>query len=272
MTSLVTEQAQAESDLWAIIGAKLGFVNIPGTDTEPARSGPAFAHRLQAIYKEFLLGFDLQYRQSMVRRAQAHLEQQRKAALENGLQQPQNRQPAPAGVPAHKPANEVPEPKLMGDLVSYSVIPAAELQRRGVPHNVIQLVEQNRVKLREMHDSQRSFHNGVEQNSQNGQNQAGGVPQRNVSNPMMEMPQQNGMPMQNGMSSLGQPNGQQMHPQGPNHGMAVRAMPQMAPAQQQQPGTLQMRPVRPSAAQQQLALEMVARVKDECKGKRDGTF
>ncbi|KAI0739780.1 hypothetical protein C8Q80DRAFT_1274803 [Daedaleopsis nitida] len=48
-------------DLWPVIGAKLCFVNFPGTDTEPARAGPALAAHLKHSYKEFLLECDQQF-------------------------------------------------------------------------------------------------------------------------------------------------------------------------------------------------------------------
>ncbi|KAH9846241.1 hypothetical protein C2E23DRAFT_767284 [Lenzites betulinus] len=261
-------------DQWPIIGARLGFVNIPGTDTEPARAGPALAHRLQAIYKDFLFMFDRQYYITMARR---HHQQQnpqpnisQKQNMENALAG-QSRPPSVPGGVAPR-TGEMPDSKLMSELVAYSVVPAAELQRRGVAPNVIQLVEHNRVKLREMFDQQRTFHNGVEQSSQN---QAGGVPQRNISNSMMDLPQQGAMPQQNGMSALGQPNPQQVSHQAGNHGMGqVGGMPQNVPQQQQQqqqpmsvnlPPGMMRAPMRPSPAQQQAAFEMVTRVKNECK-------
>ncbi|KAI0629222.1 hypothetical protein C8Q77DRAFT_313743 [Trametes polyzona] len=41
-----------------IVGVRLGYVNIQGTDTEPAKAGPELAHQLQNIYNEFLSAFD----------------------------------------------------------------------------------------------------------------------------------------------------------------------------------------------------------------------
>ncbi|KAI0648885.1 hypothetical protein C8Q79DRAFT_1007469 [Trametes meyenii] len=74
-------------DSCPIIGARLGFVHIPGTDTEPARSGSGLALRLQAIYKDFFLGFDRQYFIMMARRQQQMMNatQLTNSNTENGL-------------------------------------------------------------------------------------------------------------------------------------------------------------------------------------------
>lgn len=213
--------------------------------------------------------FDRQYYMTMVRRHQQQAMLQ-KQNMENALAGQARPPSGPGGVAPR--TGEIPDSKLMSELVAYSVVSAAELQRRGVLPNIIQLVEHNRVKLREMFDQQRSFHNGVEQNSQN----QASLPQRNVSNSMMELPQQGAMPPQNGMSSLGQPNPQQMSHQAGNHGMAqgggtpANVSQQQQQQQQQQmggnvPQGMMRPPMRPSPAQQQAAFDMVTRVKNECK-------
>jgi hypothetical protein len=48
-------------ELWAVIGARMGFVHFAGSDAEPAKSGPGVAQRLAAVYKEYLMPFDLMY-------------------------------------------------------------------------------------------------------------------------------------------------------------------------------------------------------------------
>jgi hypothetical protein len=50
-----------QKDLWSIIGGRMGFVQFPGTDTEPAKSGPVIAQQLEHIYRQYLASFDRAY-------------------------------------------------------------------------------------------------------------------------------------------------------------------------------------------------------------------
>lgn len=45
-------------DLWPVIGARMGFVQFPGTSTEHAKSGPGVAQKLQHLYQQYLQQFD----------------------------------------------------------------------------------------------------------------------------------------------------------------------------------------------------------------------
>ncbi|KAI0648888.1 hypothetical protein C8Q79DRAFT_1116664 [Trametes meyenii] len=263
-----------QGDLWSIIGARLGFVHIPGTDTEPARSGPGLALRLQAIYKDFLLGFDRQYFIMMARRHQ----QMMNAKLTNG--NTENGHASQGGAngtssgPEPRPLSGI-QPQHMNELIMYSVHSAADLQRQGVPQHIIQIVEQNRDSLRQMFESQRAWRNRIAANSQNGQNQTGAGPlmpsTQNGANPMQNQQQAGMMAGQNGMRSLGQPNGQALPPQAVNQGAPQGAtMSQGVPQQPQQQmgvnvGQGAVRPMRPSPAQQQAAIETVRKVRAECK-------
>ena len=47
-----------QKKLWDVIGARMGFVQISGTGTEPAKSGPDIARHLANIYKEYLFIFE----------------------------------------------------------------------------------------------------------------------------------------------------------------------------------------------------------------------
>ncbi|KAI0833722.1 hypothetical protein BC628DRAFT_1414459 [Trametes gibbosa] len=93
-----------------IIGARLGFVNIPGTDTGPARAGPVLADRLQTTDKDFLFIFDRQPNKTTARRHQ-----------EQGTLQKQNMENALAGQAVSGGAapwsGEIPDPKLMNELI-----------------------------------------------------------------------------------------------------------------------------------------------------------
>jgi hypothetical protein len=46
----------------------MGFVQFPGTDTEPAKSGPGVAQQLQHIHTEYLSQFDKIYLHSVLQK------------------------------------------------------------------------------------------------------------------------------------------------------------------------------------------------------------
>ncbi|KAI0788030.1 hypothetical protein C8Q74DRAFT_1196108 [Fomes fomentarius] len=172
-----------QKDLWPVIGAKLGFVNFPGTNTEPGRAGPALAAQLELIYKEFLLEFDQQYLKQLIqhRRAQQLKMKQAGPMDNNGPQQ----QLQSNGAPMPQSLADIKDPKLIGELVSYSAHSVQDLQQRGVPPQIIQIVETNRDRLKAVLETQRNFRLSAA-------NDANGAPgqQRNVSNPMANAPSQ----------------------------------------------------------------------------------
>ncbi|EPS93290.1 hypothetical protein FOMPIDRAFT_1136478, partial [Fomitopsis schrenkii] len=56
----------SQNELWPVIAAKLGFVQIPGSDTGPAKSGPIVAQHVREIYLRFLHEFDDMFRSSIL--------------------------------------------------------------------------------------------------------------------------------------------------------------------------------------------------------------
>ncbi|OCH90348.1 hypothetical protein OBBRIDRAFT_826013 [Obba rivulosa] len=70
-----------DSNLWAIIGARLGFIRISATDSLPARAGPAVAEQLHAVYKRYLHQFDTVYIGISIKGRQER-EQQRQIQLQ----------------------------------------------------------------------------------------------------------------------------------------------------------------------------------------------
>ncbi|KAF9474670.1 hypothetical protein BDN70DRAFT_772213, partial [Pholiota conissans] len=108
-----------QKDMWAVIGARLGFNHFPGSEAEPARSGPVVAQQLQHMYKLYLLMFDSWYAsQVMEKKIQAH---------QAGL-----------------PPNLQLQIQSMAPLSQFSV---AELRAEGRDERVIAFVEQNRAML-----------------------------------------------------------------------------------------------------------------------------
>lgn len=103
-------------ELWVVIGGKMGFVQFPGTDAEPAKSGPGVAQRLAAVYKDYLLPFDTMYITSVIERRkqmQAAAAAVQAAALASGnAGGGGNGGPGVAGGPgpSHGPLNPNPNP------------------------------------------------------------------------------------------------------------------------------------------------------------------
>lgn len=67
----------AQKDLWAVVGGRMGFVQFPASDSEPAKSGPGVAQQLAHAYKEYLAAFDNVYLSTVMesrRKNQANLQ------------------------------------------------------------------------------------------------------------------------------------------------------------------------------------------------------
>ncbi|KAJ8496570.1 hypothetical protein ONZ51_g1018 [Trametes cubensis] len=59
-----------QDNLWPVIGANLGFVNVPASGNEPAKADPALARRVANVYRDFLYVFDRNYTVSVARQWQ----------------------------------------------------------------------------------------------------------------------------------------------------------------------------------------------------------
>lgn len=141
------------NERWPVIAAKIGFVQFPATDTEPAKSGPGIAAQIAHVYKEYLLTFDSVYIRSVweksvkVQQAQAQAAANGGSSVNGGL--------GPNGAPSNLSASSDGGPRPFGNMtpaqlqtmVFYSGMSAAELRSRGVGDKLVQWVEQNRVNL-----------------------------------------------------------------------------------------------------------------------------
>ncbi|KAG6877509.1 hypothetical protein C0993_006458 [Termitomyces sp. T159_Od127] len=159
-------------DLWGVIGGRMGFVNFPGSETEPARAGPGLAQRLAQVYREYLATFDQAYINSV-------LESRRKV-----LAQAQAAQMAAAA--AGNPNNPLPQNQnLRGALngfqmqmvVNYANQSVEELRRQGVQEKIISFVESNRAHLQRTAIEQGMFrgqlNQGIRPTEQHGTTSAG---------------------------------------------------------------------------------------------------
>ncbi|TFK70305.1 hypothetical protein BDN72DRAFT_839158 [Pluteus cervinus] len=132
-------------ELWNVVGGRMGLVAFPGTETEPAKAGPAAAQRLSHIYRMYLLAFDQVYLQSV-------LDSKRKMAPAPPAQT-QNQQ----GLISRF------TPQQMQAVLSYAQQPVANLRSQGIPDKMIQFVESNRNYLQRLVQEQRLFQGGLRQ-------------------------------------------------------------------------------------------------------------
>lgn len=155
-----------QKKLWDVIGGRMGFVQVSGTGTEPAKSGPDIAHRLANIYKEYLFIFERYY-------------------IAWAVNTRLRAQPGPAAQAMHVPP---PPPSMQGlssgqgslstamqRVAALTHIPIHELRRRNVPERVIAFLEANRAGLLRAYAAQRVSQNPPQPPAAN-QNVAGSHP------------------------------------------------------------------------------------------------
>jgi hypothetical protein len=144
-------------DLWTVIGARLGFMQFPGSDTEPARSGPVIGQQIQNCYKTQIAPFDHVYITQTLKQQQ-HMQQQQQAQQQQQQQQQQQRpsQPPDAGSLFNLGLAGL-SPQALGELVRMSQISVADLKAQNVEEKTIQYVEHNRATLQRHLQDQKLF-------------------------------------------------------------------------------------------------------------------
>jgi hypothetical protein len=243
-----------QKELWSVIGARMGFVQFPGSDSEPAKSGPGVAQHLAHVYKQYLSVFDNFYTQSV-------LESKRKLQQETLMGQ--------AGASTSQAPRNVIGAQQMQSMLAYASLSAAELRSRGISEKIIQFVENHRTNLQRTARQQQAFRGILKSNHQgpsgqqppnqdrtpsNGQGPfAGNLQQQNaalvaalphtVAHPQQYSQQHQAMTGINNMDT------QFRTPQGP------MGVPSNAQPQQQ--------PTRPSQEQIQQAVRFITKVKNE---------
>lgn len=139
----------------------MGFVNFPGSDHEPAKSGPVVAQNLAHVYREYLLDLETAYLRTWIANAHARMNNP-------GMQHPGG----PGGLPNGMAANGQ-QPRFSPQLLQYAHMSTAELRHRGVPENVIAMVDQVRPQLQRTLMEQKRFQQQVRMNARNGPGMAG---------------------------------------------------------------------------------------------------
>ncbi|KAJ3549403.1 hypothetical protein NMY22_g905 [Coprinellus aureogranulatus] len=150
--------------MWDIVGGKLGFVNFPGSDGQPPRSGPGTSLQITQYYKDYVQAFDAAYVRSMLENRQKassgglELSEQQRQQLHmmvksvTGVDLNNMTRAQPAGA-----QNGMINPELQRQLVSYAHRTVQELRNMGVPDPVIAKVEAMRPNLQRMAQDQVNF-------------------------------------------------------------------------------------------------------------------
>ncbi|KAF8638705.1 hypothetical protein AX17_002000 [Amanita inopinata Kibby_2008] len=119
-----------QKDLWSIIGGRMGFVQFPGTETEPTKSGPAIAQQLEHIYRQYLANFDRAYIASV---------------LDSRIKSTQ----APFNVTQ------------LNLMITMADQPIHQLRAQGFSEQMIQFMESHRAHLQRARIERDGFHEGV---------------------------------------------------------------------------------------------------------------
>ncbi|KZT29950.1 hypothetical protein NEOLEDRAFT_1127859 [Neolentinus lepideus HHB14362 ss-1] len=144
-----------QKDMWAVIGAKMGFIQFPATAREPAKAGPGVAQQLAHVYTLYLKDFDDLYTQTIFR---SRLTQAREKMFAGTGQEPPRAPNLNQGPPAGQ--NRV----MPAQLAQYTRFTAAQLRERGVPETVIQLIESYRPLAMQQAQQQEQFRAALRQN------------------------------------------------------------------------------------------------------------
>ena len=156
-----------QKNLWDVIGGRMGFVQVSGTGTEPAKSGPDIAHRLANIYKEYLFIFERYYIAWSIDTMLKVRAQMGPAAQVMHVPPPGSMQRPSSG--------QGSLPMVIQKLATLAHLPIPELHRRGMPAGVIAFLEANRASLQRAYAAQRVSQNPSQTPAAN-QNIAGGHP------------------------------------------------------------------------------------------------
>ncbi|KAG5651516.1 hypothetical protein H0H81_008353 [Sphagnurus paluster] len=217
-------------ELWSLIGGRMGFVQFPGSDTEPPTAGPGVGQRLAEVYKAYLAEFDQVYITSVVDRRKKMQQQQAAAAQAQAMAAANGN-----GGPSQTQPRSVHGGHQMQMVVGYANQSVEELRRQGIQEKIIQFVEANRAQLQRMVMEQGMFRGHVqrppEQHGMQGMSppfhgspiQQSSSPAVGLNPPFMPPQQQNGLlPIQgNNFMDNRQPQLPQQHPHPPNGNNAM---------------------------------------------------
>ncbi|PFH46808.1 hypothetical protein AMATHDRAFT_50769 [Amanita thiersii Skay4041] len=134
-----------QKDLWSAIGGRMGFVQFPGTETEPAKCGPALAQQLEHLYKQYLAPFDRAYIANM---------------LDARVKVNQGQLPF--------------TPAQLNLMVAMADQPVHVLRAHGLTESMIQFMETHRAHLQRVRIEREGFHEAIKPNNSDQASQSQG--------------------------------------------------------------------------------------------------
>ncbi|KAG8213208.1 hypothetical protein J3R82DRAFT_11673 [Butyriboletus roseoflavus] len=151
-------QSVTQRDMWAVIGGRLGIIQFPGTDSEPARCGPGIAQQLQHTYEQCLQHFEHAYILTVKNRPTTGSPQQPMQQInQNPLAIGNNGTPGMSGNPPEMPPNP-PRPLINQQLIAaaarYAHMSAQDMRAQRVHDQMIVFVERHRTELRKVYQQQ----------------------------------------------------------------------------------------------------------------------
>lgn len=126
----------------------MGLVQFPGTDTEPAKSGPGIAQQLAHAYKEHLQAFEHMLVYSVRSRAA-----QKNNLSQNGAQS--NTPGNASGEMAHAVMRPPLNPQAMASAVRFVHMTVGEMRQSGLPEQTVVLIDRHRADIIRWHQQAR---------------------------------------------------------------------------------------------------------------------
>ncbi|KAH0833131.1 hypothetical protein J3R83DRAFT_12128 [Lanmaoa asiatica] len=147
-----------QKDMWAVIGGKLGFIQFPGNDSEPARCGPGIAQQLQNTYEQYLQHFEHAYVLTVKNRSTGGSPQQPiQQVNSNPLAIGNNATAGMPGNPTEMPPNPprpFPNQQLVFAAARYAHTTAQDMRAQRVHEPMIAFVERHRSELMKFYQQQ----------------------------------------------------------------------------------------------------------------------
>ncbi|KIJ66757.1 hypothetical protein HYDPIDRAFT_108689 [Hydnomerulius pinastri MD-312] len=167
-----------QRDLWSVIGGRMGFVQFPGSESEPARSGPGIATHLAHTYKQYLQHFENAYIQTVQKRAGGSTPQQMNSMASGSGPKVPMPVPSPAEAPSNAPRQAgLSNPQVIHIVARFATTSKQDMRAQGVPENLIGIVEANRghlIKYQQQQQAQLLAKRNAEQEQQQGMANAQG--------------------------------------------------------------------------------------------------
>ncbi|KAL4066756.1 hypothetical protein V8B97DRAFT_1948787 [Scleroderma yunnanense] len=135
-----------QRDLWAVIAGRMGFVQFPGSGSEPTRSGPGIASQVQHTYMEHLRQFESAYVMTMLNRG-ANNQQHVLPPGGSGGGGGGGPKPSTPAQPTEMQNNAPRVNSYMPFLSQFAYVSVTDMRAKGLPENMIAFVESHRTEI-----------------------------------------------------------------------------------------------------------------------------